>query len=140
MSEERETWRVQVSVKDAYGTMYNFRGETVDEVADLLVTAEGDRFFSAAIATLEAAIRQAVEGALGAKSAQGSAAPAAAPAPSAAPSPAPAGGQKAVQRPDAPATEKQIGFLRKLGGTPTPGMTAGEASAAIDALLKAKRG
>lgn len=41
---------------------------------------------------------------------------------------------------DDPATEKQLGFIRHIGGKPPKGLTKGAASEMIDALLAEKRG
>ena len=41
---------------------------------------------------------------------------------------------------DDPATDKQLGFIRHLGGKPPKGLTKGAASEMIDALLAEKRG
>lgn len=41
---------------------------------------------------------------------------------------------------DDPATDKQLGFIRHLGGNPPDGLTKSAASEMIDALLARKRG
>lgn len=41
---------------------------------------------------------------------------------------------------DDPATDKQLGFIRHLGGNPPDGLTKSAASDMIDALLAKKRG
>jgi hypothetical protein len=41
---------------------------------------------------------------------------------------------------DDPATDKQLGFIRHLGGNPPDGLTKSAASDMIDALLAEKRG
>lgn len=41
---------------------------------------------------------------------------------------------------DDPATDKQLGFIRHLGGNPSDGLTKSAASDMIDALLAEKRG
>lgn len=46
----------------------------------------------------------------------------------------------AVEWGDNPATDKQLGFIRHLGGNPPNGLTKSEASDMIDALLVRKRG
>ena len=46
----------------------------------------------------------------------------------------------AVEWADTPATDKQLGFIRHLGGNPPDGLTKSAASDMIDALLAKKRG
>ena len=46
----------------------------------------------------------------------------------------------AVEWADTPATDKQLGFIRHLGGNPPDGLTKSAASDMIDALLAEKRG
>ena len=46
----------------------------------------------------------------------------------------------AVEWGDEPATDKQLGFIRHLGGNPPDGLTKSAASDMIDALLAEKRG
>ena len=41
---------------------------------------------------------------------------------------------------DDPATDKQLGFIRHLGGNPPKGLTKGAASEMIESLLAEKRG
>ena len=45
-----------------------------------------------------------------------------------------------VEWADTPATDKQLGFIRHLGGNPPDGLTKSAASDMIDALLAKKRG
>ena len=45
-----------------------------------------------------------------------------------------------VEWADTPATDKQLGFIRHLGGNPPDGLTKSAASEMIDALLARKRG
>ena len=45
-----------------------------------------------------------------------------------------------VEWADTPATDKQLGFIRHLGGNPPDGLTISAASDMIDALLAEKRG
>ena len=46
----------------------------------------------------------------------------------------------AVEWGDDPATDRQLGFIRHLGGNPPDGLTKSAASDMIDALLAKKRG
>lgn len=144
-----EGFKAQISIKDPAGTLYNFRGNSVEEVQVQVDVARQLPAFTAALAILDAEVVKAAGAALAAPAAVppavalSVAAPAVvaeAAAAAQAATPPPAAAPPAVKKdiklknPNAPRSEAQGKLITRLGGQDNAAYTMQQAVDYIDAL------